>query len=85
MTDKVLYSELTPAEFRERLAAVPVAYLPLGTLEWHGEHLPLGSDGIQSQGFFEMLAARVGGIHRVPIRSSLETWPAGGHADVKQG
>lgn len=62
MTDKVLYSELTPAEFRERVAAAPVAYLPLGTLEWHGEHLPLGSDGIQSQGFFEMLARRVGGI-----------------------
>lgn len=62
MTDKVLYAELTPREFRERIAAVPIAYLPLGTLEWHGEHLPLGSDGIQSQGFFVQLAARVGGI-----------------------
>ncbi len=58
----VLYAELTPAEFRERIAKAPIAYLPLGTLEWHGEHLPLGSDGIQSQGFFEMLARRVGGI-----------------------
>jgi len=62
MTQKVLYCELTPAEFRERLAAAPIAYLPLGTLEWHGEHLPLGADGIQSEGFFRQLAAEVGGI-----------------------
>ena len=58
----VHYVELRPSEFRERLAAAPIAYLPLGTLEWHGEHLPLGSDGLQSQGFFEQLAREVGGI-----------------------
>ena len=62
MTDKVLYAELTPQEFRERIAAAPIAYLPLGTLEWHGEHLPLGADGLQSQGFFKYLAREVGGI-----------------------
>jgi len=62
MAEKVLYVELTPQEFRERLAAAPIAYLPLGTLEWHGEHLPLGSDGIQSRGFFIELAREVGGI-----------------------
>jgi len=59
---KVLYEELTPQEFRDRLAVFPVAYLPLGTLEWHGEHLPLGADGIQSRGFFTALAKRIGGI-----------------------
>ena len=58
----VLYTDLTPSAFRERLAAAPIAYLPLGTLEWHGEHLPLGSDGLQSQGFFIALARQVGGI-----------------------
>jgi creatinine amidohydrolase len=62
MPDKVLYAELTPEEFRRRLAAAPIAYLPLGTLEWHGEHLPLGSDGLQSQGFFKALAREEGGI-----------------------
>lgn len=60
--EKVLYAELTPQEFRERIKACPIAYLPLGTLEWHGEHLPLGSDGIQSQGFFVRLAEKIGGI-----------------------
>ncbi|MDO8588688.1 MAG: creatininase family protein [Armatimonadota bacterium] len=62
MSEKLMYEELTPKEFLERLAKAPIAYLPLGTLEWHGEHLPLGSDGIQSQGFLVELARRVGGI-----------------------
>ena len=35
--EKVRYADLLPWEFRQRLAARPVAYLPLGTLEWHGE------------------------------------------------
>lgn len=60
MDEKVLYAELTPPEFEERLAEAPIAYLPLGTLEWHGAHLPLGSDGLQSQGFFVELAREVG-------------------------
>lgn len=62
MKDSVYYAELTPTAFRARLAAAPIAYLPLGTLEWHGEHLPLGSDGLQAQGFFERLAREVGGM-----------------------
>ena len=62
MTEKVLYEELCPAEFQDRLQACPVAYLPLGTLEWHGPHLPLGADGIQSQELFIRTAERIGGI-----------------------
>jgi len=60
--EKVLYEELTPKEFSTRLANCPVAYLPLGTLEWHGVHLPIGSDGLQSQELFKRLAGKVGGI-----------------------
>ncbi len=62
LPEKVLYAELTPQEFRDRIAAAPIAYLPLGTLEWHGEHLPIGSDGLQSYNFFIGLAREAGGI-----------------------
>ena len=58
----VLYEELTPKDFRIRISEAPIAYLPLGTIEWHGEHLPLGSDGLQSKRFLEILATDVGGI-----------------------
>jgi creatinine amidohydrolase len=60
--EKVEYIELTPKEFKERIEKAAIAYLPLGTLEWHGEHLPLGSDGIQSFEFFKQLAQEAGGI-----------------------
>ena len=59
---KVLYEELIPQEFTVRLAQCPIAYLPLGTLEYHGEHLPLGADGLQAKGFFINLAQKLGGI-----------------------
>ena len=59
---KVLYEELRPEEFIERINNFPVAYLPLGTLEWHGMHLPLGADGLQSKGVFKRLADEIGGI-----------------------
>lgn len=60
--NNVLYEEMRPDEFIERLNHCPIAYLPLGTLEWHGLHLPLGSDSLQSKGFFKALAERIGGI-----------------------
>ncbi len=60
--NKVLYEELTPKEFRVRIAEAPIAYLPLGTIEWLGEHMPLCSDGLQSKNFLEILANEVGGI-----------------------
>jgi arylsulfatase A-like enzyme/creatinine amidohydrolase/Fe(II)-dependent formamide hydrolase-like protein len=58
----VLYTELAPKEFRARIANAPIAYLPLGTLEWHGEHLPLGTDGMHVTAVFERLARKQGGI-----------------------
>ena len=64
---KVRYAELRPQEFRERLAQRPLAYLPLGTLEWHGEQLPLGSDAIISEGVMCECARRFGGIVLPPI------------------
>jgi len=58
----VEYALLTPTDFRQRISEAPIAYLPLGTLEWHGEHLPLGSDGLQSFEFMKLLAREAGGI-----------------------
>ena len=65
--DKVRFDELLPHQFRKRLAERPIAYLPLGTIEWHGEHLPLGSDAIQSEGLMVECARRIGGIVMPPI------------------
>jgi creatinine amidohydrolase len=92
---KVLYEELTPGEFKVRLADAPIAYLPLGTLEWHGEHMPLGSDGIQPFEFFKEVAAEVGGIvlpalflgpDKMEMTGGLEYYgkDLGNHPDAKK-
>ncbi|MDQ0092233.1 creatininase family protein [Paeniglutamicibacter psychrophenolicus] len=51
---------LSPAELDACLAAAAVAYLPLGTLEFHGPHLPIGLDALTAHGVC-LAAARLGG------------------------
>jgi len=67
LSEKVDYEDLLPYEFKERLAQHPVGYLPLGTLEWHGEQNALGADFIQVRGLFRRAARRFGGIVFPPI------------------
>lgn len=67
MDAKIHYLDLLPHEFRARIQAHPIGYLPLGTLEWHGEHNPLGSDAIISIGLFERAAREFGGIVFPPL------------------
>jgi creatinine amidohydrolase len=44
-----------------------VGYLPMGTLEWHGEQNALGADALQSQALFVRAARRFGGIVFPPL------------------
>jgi creatinine amidohydrolase len=64
---EILYQRLTPDALLRRLREVPVAYLPLGTLEYHGPHLPLGSDMLQPMGLYSELAGSVGGVVLPPL------------------
>ena len=66
---KVLYEELLPEEFVQRMQEMPVAYLPLGTLEWHGPHMPLGADGIQSKELFVRVAEKLLAMRDLPSRT----------------
>lgn len=43
----MLLTDLTMAEFEEGLARTCIAVLPLGSVEEHGLHLPLGTDTMQ--------------------------------------
>jgi creatinine amidohydrolase len=60
--DRAFRHELMyPKEFAEAVVRCPVAYVPLGLLEWHGEHLPLGVDGLKSHALCLAVARAVGG------------------------
>ncbi len=53
---------LRPAEILAAQAHKSIVYLPIGPLEWHGPHLPLGTDPLQAESLALTLAGRVGGL-----------------------
>jgi creatinine amidohydrolase len=53
---------LRPAEIVAEMRARPLVLFPLGPLEWHGPHLPLGTDPLIAQGVALAAAERVGGV-----------------------
>jgi creatinine amidohydrolase len=58
---------LLPHELRAAMAAQPIAYLPLGSLEFHSAHLPIGLDGLTAHGVCLRAAAAGGGIVCPPL------------------
>lgn len=56
------YERARPAAVRDMIARTPIAWVPLGALEWHGEHAPLGLDSIKAAWICEQAAARAGGV-----------------------
>jgi creatinine amidohydrolase len=73
---QVRYPFMAPSELLARLKAKPVVYLPIGSLEWHNEHLPLGTDTLHAMELAERLARRVGGVVLPPF-----WWNTGGCHD----
>ena len=47
--EEVRFQYLRPAQITKRRKECSVAYIPLGTLEWHGLHNPMGTDGLQAE------------------------------------
>lgn len=54
---EVSYEEMLPHEIVERRTRHPVAYLPLGGLEWYGEHLAVGNDALKAHRLCQMAVA----------------------------
>jgi creatinine amidohydrolase len=63
----LLWAEMTPSRFVAAVKRCPMAYVPLGLLEWHGDHLPLGTDFLKISGITLAVADRTGGVVLPPI------------------
>ena len=59
---EVRLDRLHPAEIEAALGRAPVAWIPLGALEFHAPHLPNGTDGITGEAVLVSAARRLGGI-----------------------
>lgn len=67
---------LLPHEIRTAVSSMPVAYVPLGTYEWHCEHLPIGLDSLTAQG----LCLRAASVHGGLVLPPLYYGTGGGHS-----
>ncbi|MCC5974690.1 MAG: creatininase family protein [Rubellimicrobium sp.] len=77
MTPEVRLERLGPTDIRAAIAARPLVYLPLGTCEWHGEHLPVGLDALTAEAICTTAARRGGGL----VFPVLHYGTGGGHGD----
>lgn len=68
---------LSPAELDAALERAPIVYVPLGSLEFHGPHLPIGLDSLNAHGVCSAAAQRSGGIVLPVIHQGI----GGGHGD----
>ncbi len=66
---------MLPHELSAAVASHPVAYLPLGSLEFHAAHLPIGLDALSAHGICVRAASRAGGIVLPPLHYGT----GGGH------
>jgi len=58
----VYYEFSHPDDLEATLRDAPVAYVPLGTYEHHGWHLPVGFDGIKAHALCRRAAEQTGGV-----------------------
>jgi len=64
---KIRYNEMLPHEIVAARQACPVAYLPVGNIEWHGEHLPVGYDALKADMLAVKCAEQSGGLVFPPL------------------
>lgn len=67
----VAADRLTPQQIEERLSAASVVYIPLGSLEFHGPHLPIGLDALTAYGLCLRAAEAGGGIVLPPVHQAV--------------
>lgn len=73
--DHVRLDRLLPFQIRARMQANATVFIPLGTIEWHSEHLPVGLDALTAEGLCLRVADKIGGM----VYPVLHYGTGGGH------
>lgn len=58
---------MRPSQLEAAGRAFPVVYVPLGLIEWHGRHLPLGTDALKAHAILVKTAELFGGVVYPPV------------------
>mgnify|MGYP000324196293 CR=1 FL=1 len=67
MVVKVFIDEMTWSELKDRMLETDIAYLPLGTIECHGPHLPMGTDYYVATAVCVLAARKTSGVVMPPL------------------
>ncbi len=67
LSPEVQIQFLRPRQLEEALRQFPVIYVPFGLIEWHGKHLPLGTDCLKAHAILVKCAERFGGVVFPPV------------------
>jgi creatinine amidohydrolase len=71
------YHELRPDELAEFIESAPIVFWPIGLIEHHGWHLPVGYDGIKAERICIRIAEKTSGV----ILPTMWWGANGGHGD----
>jgi len=87
----VRYEELLPHQIVEARSKRPVAFLPIGGVEWHGKHLAVGNDTLKAHALCVRIAEKHGGLVFPALywgenreRALMEFNPASGPAIARE-
>jgi len=64
---KLKYEEMLPHEIVEARTACPIAYVGIGGVEWHGQHLCVGNDTVKANALALKCAEKGGGLVFPPL------------------
>jgi creatinine amidohydrolase len=68
---------MRPGQLEAALRHFPAVYVPLGLIEWHGRHLPLGNDALKAHAILVKCAEQFGGVVYPPIFFPTATYARG--------
>lgn len=68
---------MRPAQLEAAAKAFPVVYVPFGLIEWHGRHLPLGTDALKAHAILVKTAEQFGGVVYPPVFYPSMRWNNG--------
>src|SRR3989344_4282645 len=74
-TKKTNYEVMYPEEFTTALNTNPIAFLPLGSMEYHGYHNVLGLDSLKAWKICRVASEKFGGIVFPSLYLGLDAWP----------
>lgn len=67
MNQEVRMERMLPHQIEAAMRAKSLIYIPLGAIEYHGLHLPIGLDSLTSHGLCLRVAQEIGGMVMPPL------------------